>query len=501
MRALFPSVQARSAAEALETTDGRHLGAAKVDLVAEKVADVGHIVLDHSGPLQTQAPGNDAHVVGQPHRPQHLWSEHARVSDLGPALQVRVIAEDLHARLCVRVVGRLEAQICDANLRKEGLDHPNEVGQRQVPVCHQTLYLVELAEMGGVHAFVAEDTVDRKVLFGRELALRLVLLSHLVQHLARDRCGVRAQDVLHRLLALEVAAVADGAVAALLVHLPHPLVVILRHRVRARRLLDEEGVVGVAGGVALRLKKRVEVPEAALHPLAGGHLGEPHAHEDLPELRPHLEQRVQVATLHGGPQRLEVLRLEHRRLPGAAVEHLLGEVAHPLHAFGGPFGPRRHPERLACHLGDQLAALEVLLVLLPQPLGPQVRRLQPPQHLLRAVLHRGHQGHEPRAVLPQPAVLHAGPHAHAGRRRAHRRLHLRELGAAGGHRAEEPHLRGALRRHARRLRGEGEVGQGERLRAEHLVRLQALQLAHHGLVGQGVRGRKLPGVGDLRAVF
>ena len=31
--------------------------------------------------------------------------------------------------------------------------------------------------------------------------------------------------------------------------------------------LDEEGVVRISGGVALRLEQRVEVPERAFHPL------------------------------------------------------------------------------------------------------------------------------------------------------------------------------------------------------------------------------------------
>ena len=47
-----------------------------------------------------------------------------------------MVSEDLHGRLGVWVVGRLEAQLGDADLLEEGLDGADQVTQGQVAVCH-----------------------------------------------------------------------------------------------------------------------------------------------------------------------------------------------------------------------------------------------------------------------------------------------------------------------------------------------------------------------------
>ena len=92
------------------------------------------------------------------------------------------------------------------------------------------------------------------------------------------------------------------------------LIVVLRHPQGGGRVLDEEGVVGVAGRVGLRLKERVEVPKRRLHPPASGHFGKAHPDEDAAELGAHLEQRVEVATTDGRAEGVEVVVLEGRRL-------------------------------------------------------------------------------------------------------------------------------------------------------------------------------------------
>lgn len=175
--------------------------------MTEEVADVAQAVLDHRRALEREAPGDHAHVLGQAHGAQHLGAEHTRVADLRPLVQVRVEREDLHARLRVRVVRRLEAHLGDADLLEERLDHANEVTQGQVVVGHDALDLVELGQVGRVHALVAEDAVDREVLLRRETAR---LVRQLVEHLRRDGRRVRAQDVGHRRLALEGPAAVTG---------------------------------------------------------------------------------------------------------------------------------------------------------------------------------------------------------------------------------------------------------------------------------------------------
>eukprot|EP00968_Pinguiococcus_pyrenoidosus_P026889 scaffold7340_cov266-Pinguiococcus_pyrenoidosus.AAC.55 len=77
--------------------------------------------------VSAQAPRNHPHAFRQAHRAEHLWSKDARVADLCPLAQVGVVSKDFHARLRVRIEGRLETKLRDADLGEEGPDRPNEV--------------------------------------------------------------------------------------------------------------------------------------------------------------------------------------------------------------------------------------------------------------------------------------------------------------------------------------------------------------------------------------
>ena len=137
-------------------------------------------------------------------------------------------------------------------------------------------------------------------------SLRTDLLGEAVEHAGRDGRRVRPQDVLLRLLELPRRPVADRPVAAGLVHRLDTLQVVRRELARRRGLwgdggreggwtrsqgtagrggrvheragvrhtAQEEGVMGVARRVLLRLEQRVKVPERALHKVVGRHLGE-----------------------------------------------------------------------------------------------------------------------------------------------------------------------------------------------------------------------------------
>ena len=118
----------------LNSAQGILLHHVKIDFVADKVPDVVDTVLDHSRPLQTQAPGDHINVLGEPHGEQHLGSEHPGVADLHPLGQALVVAEYLHAGLRVRVVGGLEPELLYPELSEELIQDPDEVTQGQAPV-------------------------------------------------------------------------------------------------------------------------------------------------------------------------------------------------------------------------------------------------------------------------------------------------------------------------------------------------------------------------------
>lgn len=61
----------------------------------------------------------DSSHLGQAHGQEHLRTEHAAVANLRPLLEVRVVAEDLHRRLRVRVVRGLETNLSTYTITTE----------------------------------------------------------------------------------------------------------------------------------------------------------------------------------------------------------------------------------------------------------------------------------------------------------------------------------------------------------------------------------------------
>lgn len=188
--------------------------------------------------------------------------------------------------------------------------------------------------MGGVDRLVAEDAVDGEVARGRGAAIRALLRGELVEERGGDGGGVRAQDQAQRLVGGPGVSVSDRAVLAVLVHLLD--VVPVRLGVLALLLGtgpvgdlgvgDVEGVLQVAGRVLLGHEEGVEVPEAGLDELVGGHLLEAHLEEDLAEFLADLVEGVQGTGVLVGAEGLEVVWLEVGRLPGARGDHVGGQV-------------------------------------------------------------------------------------------------------------------------------------------------------------------------------
>ena len=85
-----------------------------------------------------------------------------------------MVGEDLHGRLGVRIVGRLEAEVFDAckknvsycritmltALPEELREQSDDVSEREVPLCNDAFYLMELGQVSGVQRLIAVYTVD-----------------------------------------------------------------------------------------------------------------------------------------------------------------------------------------------------------------------------------------------------------------------------------------------------------------------------------------------------
>ena len=82
----------------------------------------------------------------------------------------------------------LELDVGDPDVPEELIARPDQVGQ--VPVRDEALALVELRQVGAVHALVPEHAVNGKVARGGELpAVLLAFLAQLVQHPVRPSPG------------------------------------------------------------------------------------------------------------------------------------------------------------------------------------------------------------------------------------------------------------------------------------------------------------------------
>lgn len=244
-------------------------------LVSEEIANVTDAVLDHCRTLQRKTPGNDSNIFGKTHRSEHFGSEHTRVSDFCPLLQIRVVSKDFHGWFGVWVEGRLETKLSDSNLLEESFDGSNQITKGQIIVGYKTFDLVELAQVSCIHSLVTEDTIDGEVSCRLETSR---LVGQLVQHLRRNSSGVCSKQILESFFPLEIVAVSDRSSSTDFVHGLYSFIVFLRDTDGFSWFLDEESIVGITGRVRLWLEKRVEVPERRLDPLIGRHLSESHLH-------------------------------------------------------------------------------------------------------------------------------------------------------------------------------------------------------------------------------
>ena len=74
-----------------------------------------------------------------------------------------MITKDFETRLRIGIVRGFKAKIMDAHFRKKDFHETDEAAECEAEIGNNAFYLVELGEMGGVDAFVAEYAVDGEV--------------------------------------------------------------------------------------------------------------------------------------------------------------------------------------------------------------------------------------------------------------------------------------------------------------------------------------------------
>ena len=88
-------------------------------------------------------------------------------------------AENFKARFSVRIVGRLELKVLNANLAEESGEDSQQVREADVPISDHTLALVEFSKMSGIQSLVPVNSINREVLFRLEDRLLCQLIKHL----------------------------------------------------------------------------------------------------------------------------------------------------------------------------------------------------------------------------------------------------------------------------------------------------------------------------------
>lgn len=148
--------------------------------MSEQISDIRQPIVNHGGSLETEPPRDDTDVLGEPHRAEHLRSEHTRVTDFDPALQLGVETEDFETRLCVRIVSGLILDLVDADLCIEFLHDAQEVAQTDISISNKAFNLMEFSQMSSIESLIAEYTINREIFHWFEAILTLALLCQLI---------------------------------------------------------------------------------------------------------------------------------------------------------------------------------------------------------------------------------------------------------------------------------------------------------------------------------
>lgn len=176
---------------------------------------------------------------------------------------------------------------------------------------------MELGQVGVVEGLVSENTIDREEFVGFE---GFFVGDHF-EVLGGDGSGVCSEDVFVGLFRFPFVVVSSATEPSFLVDVLDGLKVLLVLYFGCFRVGDEEGVVGVAGRMGLRLEEGIEIPEGAFDVTVGFHFFETHFEEDLDELLFGFHEQVQVAVFDFETFGCGVESFEFLFFPGVVGEH------------------------------------------------------------------------------------------------------------------------------------------------------------------------------------
>lgn len=126
--------------------------------------------------------------------------------------------------------------------------------------------------MGGIQGFIPEDSVNREVLLRGEVGL----LGQLEEHFGRDSSGVGAHDVLLTLLFTPLVVPTLRPINPHFMGGLHLLQVLSVPNVRFPWVRQKESVMGITGGVLLRLEQTIEIPKGTFYKVVGWHFLKAH---------------------------------------------------------------------------------------------------------------------------------------------------------------------------------------------------------------------------------
>jgi hypothetical protein len=165
------------------------------------------------------------------------------------------------------------------------------MGKAEVSINNETLNLVELCQVSHVQCLISEHSINREELSWSEI----FILGDLIKSSRRYCSSVCSENILQTLFVVPLIVISNTAISSFLMDISDFLPVLLVRDLSFGRIDYEESIVGISGGMGLRLEQAIEVPECTLNISVCLHFFESQLKQDLSELGSCLHQRMQVS--------------------------------------------------------------------------------------------------------------------------------------------------------------------------------------------------------------